>query len=105
MQGTLRLDLIYDLIALTDPAKIQTSPTNTAVVERNTATLYCNATGNPAPNITWTKDGIAAVLYQGERFTIENISRQEAGNYLCTAWNRIGSKKDIATAVISVHCK
>ena len=73
-------------------------------VEGNSVTLYCNATGNPTPNITWTKDGSTTVLYQGESFIVNNITRQQAGGYICAAWNGIGSK-DNATVAVNVHCK
>ena len=88
----------------TDPSTFKSSSSNTVAVEGNSVTLYCNATGNPAPNITWTKDGSWTVLSQGEGFTINNITRQQAGNYSCTAWNGIGNKHN-STFAVAVHCK
>ena len=73
-------------------------------MEGNSLTLHCNATGNPTPNITWTKDGNATVLYQGETYSIVNIQRQAAGDYTCTACNGLGEKKN-ATAAVIVHCE
>ena len=74
------------------------------VLEGRNATVYCNATGNPKPNITWTKDGNPAVLYQGETYGIVNIQRQSAGDYRCTAWNGVGNRT-YAAATITVHCE
>ena len=74
------------------------------VTEGNNVTLHCNATGNPTPNVTWTKDGSPAVLYQGETYSIVNIQRNAAGDYTCTAWNGIGDQTN-STAAVTVHCK
>ena len=79
-------------------------PSSTTVVAGGNITLYCNATGNPTPNITWTKDGSPTVLYQGESYNIVIIEKQAAGDYTCTAWNGVGETKN-ATATVTVHCK
>ena len=96
--------LCYILFSPSDSTKITVSSANPVVVEGESVSLDCNATGNPAPNVTWTKDGNNSVLYQGERYTIDNITRQQAGRYICTAENGIGSKLNATFAVI-VHCK
>jgi len=88
---------------LTDESVIAFAPSNATVVEGGNLTLHCNATGNPLPNITWTKDGNNTVLYCGETYSIVNIQRQGAGQYTCTAWNALGEQKN-ATATVIVHC-
>ena len=92
------------LFSPSDSTKITVSSANPVVVEGESVSLDCNATGNPAPTVTWTKDGNNSVLYQGERYTIDRITRQQAGRYICTAENGIGSKLNATFAVI-VHCK
>ena len=87
-----------------DPSMIESRPVNQVIVEGSKVTLHCNATGNPTPNITWTKDGSPTVLYQGETYSIVNIVRQAAGDYTCTAWNGVGERKN-ASATVTVHCK
>ena len=77
---------------------------NLVVLEGNNLSLQCNATGNPTPNITWTKDGSSTVLYQGETYSIVDIQRQAAGDYKCTAWNGLGEQTN-ATTTVDVHCK
>ena len=79
-------------------------PVNEVVLEKGNVTLHCNATGNPTPNITWTKGGSFSALHQGDIYSIVNVPRDAAGNYTCTAWNGVGEQKK-ATAVIAVHCK
>ena len=87
-----------------DPALIESAPVDQVVLEKDNVTLHCNATGNPTPNITWTKDNSSSVLYQGDIYSIVNITRDTAGNYTCTAWNGVGEQKK-ASAEVTVHCE
>ena len=87
-----------------DNSVISQRPSSPVVVEGKNVTLHCNATGNPTPNITWTKDGSPTVLYRGETYSIVNIQRQAAGDYTCTAWNGVDEQRN-ATATVTVHCK
>ena len=97
------LKVLYILFYL-DPSTIVSSPVNSTFLEGSNVTLHCNATGNPTPNITWSKYGSATVLYQGETHSIVDIQRQTAGDYTCTASNGVGQHTN-ATATITVHCK
>ena len=67
-------------------------------------TLHCNASGKPTPNITWTKNGSQAVLFQGDIYGFVNVQRQNAGDYTCTAWNGVGRQSN-ATATVQVQCE
>ena len=87
-----------------DPSVVTFAPANQSVLEGGNLTLYCNATGNPIPNITWTKDSSSTVVHQGETYSIVNIQRQSAGDYKCTAWNKVGAQKT-ALATVTIHCK
>ena len=87
-----------------DPSVIQSNPVNEIVREGGNIILHCNATGNPTPNITWTKNGSPTVLYQGETYSIVNIQRHGAGDYTCSAWNGVGEQKNV-TATVTVNCK
>ena len=80
------------------------SSTNTVVTEGSNVTLHCNATGNPIPNITWRCNANSTVLHHGQSYIMYNINRNQAGNYICSAWNGIGNKKN-ATVTVTVHCK
>ena len=87
-----------------DPPLIESAPVSQVVLEGNNLTLHCNASGNPTPNITWTKEDSPSVLHQGITYSIVDIDRNAAGNYTCTAWNGVGGQKK-ATAAITVHCE
>ena len=99
-----RIDTYLEPCLISDSSVISQRPSSKVVVEGETVTLHCNATGNPAPNITWTQDNNKTALYQGENYTIVNIQRQAAGDYTCTAWNGVGEKAN-ATATVTVHCE
>ena len=89
---------------LTDPPSISGSPPNTVIQEGKNVTLSCNVTWNPTPKITWTKDGSVKVLSEAERFTILNVAREQAGDYVCTARNGMGTSAN-TTLTLTVHCR
>ena len=92
------------IFLLIDKSVLDMSLSNVTAVEGDNVTLRCNATGNPAPNITWNKKGNPVVLYQGETYSIVNIRRTAGGDYSCTAWNGVGDKVS-ASASVTVHCE
>ncbi|EDO34849.1 predicted protein [Nematostella vectensis] len=64
---------------------------NITVNKTNTAVLMCSATGNPTPNVTWTRSGKEDVLGTGETLTFSDVNISDGGCYVCTATNNIGS--------------
>lgn len=87
-----------------DLSVIASAPVNQAILEGGNLTLHCNITGNPTPNVTWTKDANQTVLRKGETYTMVDVQRQAAGDYMCTAWNGVGERKNV-TITVDVHCK
>ena len=88
---------------LADPPVFITEPASQSVIEGNRATLFCNATGNPLPNITWTEQGSNSVLSTSDTLTLTNLRRGDNGAvYKCKVRNYLGSDESIAT--ITVLC-
>ncbi|XP_068686489.1 neural cell adhesion molecule 2-like isoform X3 [Montipora foliosa] len=93
-------DTKYDHVQLLveAPPYITSISDNQTVNEGNDLTLHCDASGNPAPNTTWTR------LLDNRVVTmpLTNITRQHEGGYRCTANNGIGkvASKDV---FITVH--
>ncbi|CAH1393820.1 unnamed protein product [Nezara viridula] len=62
----------------------------------NTLRLKCPAEGNPAPNITWTRDGmtpkrnLGSVQYRQWSITLEDVIPSDSGNYTCIVCNLYG---------------
>ena len=93
------------LVVPTNIAGIRGEPT---VLEGSNLQLTCNASGQPEPNITWTKQKPGnqgnIVVMLGEVLTITNIYRTHAGNYTCTAYNGFG-KLEKQTVHVNVTCE
>ncbi|KAM3915384.1 hemicentin-1 [Leptodactylus fuscus] len=69
------------------------------VKEKSDVTLSCDVTGNPAPQLTWVKDGQPLHLEShhrlsnnGQTFHINGATVSDAGTYVCIASNSAGDK-------------
>ena len=79
------------------------------VIEGNTVALVCNATGDPVPVQTWSRNGNE--LMSGGRYRISSDGRvltvqgvteaQDEGEFTCHASNVAGN--DSATLTLSVQ--
>ena len=91
---------------------ITTQPQSGSVTEGDNVTLSCNASGNPLPAMSWTRDG--SLVSSGDqrisfearnrRLTITNVSRVDSGEYRCVADNSEGNDTSNATT-LDVQCK
>ena len=72
------------------------------VEEGQNVTIACNATGQPQPNITWSKS-IGSLpdrtVVKNGALTIYNVKREDGGIYVCKAENILGSA-DIAVQMV-----
>lgn len=68
-------------------------------------TLICNASGDPTPNITWTKEGKTAPQFNvsGHKLHLVDVKREDFGSYKCTADNGYGTPAT-SLAVVNVKC-
>ena len=85
----------------TDPPSLTTRPNDQTVMEFSQAKFICNATGNPTPNITWTKDG--EIVGSGAIISF-SADRNDSGQYWCTADNGLDLTVN-ASANLEVQCK
>ena len=76
-------------------------------------TLSCDASGNPVPTISWTKDGSPLHVCTSSRIGIsgdkkklhiKNLSRTDRGEYRCVASNEVGTDESNA-AILDIQCK
>ncbi|XP_065208502.1 neuroglian-like [Planococcus citri] len=73
-------------------------PKNFIVHEEETVKFYCQATGNPQPEIIWTHNGKPLSeapsnprrTISGNSIVIEGLWKNDTGNYGCNATNSVG---------------
>ena len=93
----------FGVLSTVEP-DIVTSPLSGVYNESTTVSLFCNATGNPSPNITWTKTGDSLFTYTRDTLTLTNVWRNNTGTYVCRASNGVGNV-DTRNASVVVQCK
>ena len=95
------------LIYVSVPPRITEIPVRqpSATVGTN-LTLTCNASGDPTPNVNWTKEGETAAEFNvsGHKLHLVNVKREDFGSYKCTADNGYGTPAT-SLAVVNVKCK
>ena len=98
---------------ITDQPEITTHPISTVIIEGGDLLLTCNATGNPAPLISWNKyeflinasgDPRISFTEQNTKLRIKNVSRVDDGQYRCVASNSLGNGTSSA-AILDVQSK
>nr|XP_057926871.1 hemicentin-1 [Doryrhamphus excisus] len=74
-------------------------------------TLECKAAGNPAPHLSWLKDGVTlegsdtrhiAMTPDGSTLTLLRLSPEDSGTYTCLAVSPAGQKSKIYTLFVLV---
>ena len=94
----------------TDQPEITTQPQNMTSTEGENVTLSCNATGNPTPSLSWTKDGSAmhspriSLSLDNKKLTIANVNRDDSGDYQCVANNSVAAAATSGVATLDVQC-
>jgi len=87
--------------------EFRAEPADTDVVVGEAATLHCRSPrGEPEPRLRWLKDG--GRLRTSERvmiddqgaLTIDDARREDAGSYVCVAWNIAGERQSAPAQLI-----
>ena len=94
--------LSYSFLSV--PPRLTSYSDNQTVNEGSNLSLFCNATGKPAPNITWTRVSEDEVLFVGNPWHIININRTYRGTYLCIADSGVSNPVNSAIS-INVLCE
>ena len=90
----------------TVPPRITTEPERESEVRvGKNLTLTCNASGDPLPEVTWSKEGLTPRLFNvtGPVLHLVNVTREDVGSYKCTAKNKVGEVSHLAA--VNVECK
>lgn len=89
------------------PPKITSNTLHRAdIYEGQDLTLSCNATGDPQPNITWTKGDLPKSEFKvlGRDLLLVDVKRRDVGSYRCTASNGYGENAS-EISIVGLHCK
>lgn len=75
------------------PTFLKAPPPVMEVLVGNDLTLECEATGNPPPAVSWSKDGtfLKSPQQDGNVLLLKAVNMQSAGQYSCQASNSEGS--------------
>ena len=92
--------------------QIATQPQGGPVIESHNVNLFCNASGNPVPTITWTRNGsvltssVPRISFgeESKELKITSINRADSGEYRCVANNSEGNVTSDA-ATLDVQCE
>lgn len=94
-----------DLFSVLGPTSVSGSE---VVNEGGSVSLHCKvASAHPEPTVTWSKlnaNDFAVSVAVSSWLNISNITRDEAGDYICIANNICGKRKSSRRA-IDVQCK
>ena len=103
-----------DFFPYSDKPAFTTYPQNQTVREGDNVTLFCNATGNPEPSISWTIDGLTVNITVHPRISftsdnkqlkVKNVSRTDSHHkYRCQANNSVGTITS-DPASLNVQCE
>ena len=112
-------NIILSLLSFTVPSYITDQPVDTISIFGNTASLQCQASGLPVPNITWLK-GLATLnnpsvtvvsnvtdFTRSSKLVFTNLSFADTGAYICRASNYLVSMTlaDSLSIQLTVNCE
>ena len=94
------------LLTLSDKPAIKDLPERTILNVGELAILTCEASGDPPPSVTWSKDGDAniprAQFQNDERIlAIKDVLPDDSGVYECKASNTFGESRTSTILIVA----
>ena len=90
--------------------KVTITPSQLTINESNTAALFCSATGNPAPQVYWSRASASLPSNKTNMTSdgfmlIADVRLEDAGKYKCLARNILGKDEQAARLVVKSMLK
>ena len=92
--------VVVDVLYSTVPPSIEDSATDIVVTQGKSVQLPCEVSGDPQPQITWTKNGVRLsevdphyFISESGNLEIFSADPQDTATYSCTAINVAGIKE------------
>ncbi|XP_036358845.1 uncharacterized protein LOC115211947 isoform X2 [Octopus sinensis] len=87
------------------PRIVACSPKSLHHRQGESVELFCNASGSPEPALIWNKDGkplqaSSRIQIDGYKVIIRNVQRSDAGVYMGTFTNSVGSVSQLINLVV-----
>jgi hypothetical protein len=106
--GYVYKDVYVNVLAL--PPEIEDAPGKEATVDQRDIMLTCKVFGAPKPKIKWIRNGQELTggrfqVQDGGNLKITNVQFSDAGEYICHAENKFGTKEANGTLVVYEHTK
>ncbi|CRL00919.1 CLUMA_CG014272, isoform A [Clunio marinus] len=104
--GYVYKDVYVNVLAL--PPEIEEAPGKEATVDERDVKLTCRVFGAPKPRIKWIRNGqeLTGGRYKIQEtgdLIIEKTQHNDAGDYICHAENKFGTKEANGTLVVYQH--
>ncbi|KAK2566723.1 Hemicentin-1 [Acropora cervicornis] len=92
--------------------RITARPSNKVVMENSSVQFHCSTEGDPPPSVEWTTPSGVKLRHQSlpslgskkvlmnNSLSITTVTKVDAGRYICTARNKIGSRSAEATLTV-----
>ncbi|XP_078604169.1 hemicentin-1-like isoform X2 [Branchiostoma floridae x Branchiostoma japonicum] len=96
-------------LTLQDSPQIVVEPKDVVVDQGGTILVNCAAMGEPAPSISWQREGITIItedrvtILPNDSLRIEAAQMPDSGNYICLASNSIGETFVKFRITVRVH--
>ncbi|CAH3033023.1 unnamed protein product [Pocillopora meandrina] len=82
-----------DILEYEEEVRILEHPSSKPVRTGASVTFRCKATGYPAPEYLWVKDGIEVPDGINEELTLDCARLEDSGNYVCIVSNRLNVQR------------
>ena len=96
--------------SISAPKVTISSASQATVNENNSAALFCSATGNPTPQLSWAKvngslPSNRIKITSDGLMQIDDVRLEDAGKYKCIARNILGKDENAAYLVVQSKLK